>query len=80
MNLWTNGVPRGKSTGLTDLDGIYSVVPGQIDHIIMVMMENRSYDHWYGARKLLEGRAQVQERDRSAHDPARRSKVFQSWM
>ncbi len=30
--------------------------PGRIDHIIMVMMENRSFDHWYGSRALLEGR------------------------
>lgn len=26
-----------------------------IDHIIVLMMENRSFDHYFGARKLLEG-------------------------
>ena len=28
--------------------------PGQITNIVVVMMENRSYDHYLGARKLLE--------------------------
>ena len=32
--------------------------PGSIDTIIIVMMENRSFDHWLGARKLLEGAAE----------------------
>jgi phospholipase C len=30
--------------------------PGQIDHVIVVMMENRSFDHYLGALKLVEGR------------------------
>ena len=34
------------------------VVPGQIDHVIVVMFENRSFDHWLGARTLLEGRTE----------------------
>ena len=28
-----------------------------IDHIIVLMMENRSFDHYFGARKLVEGLA-----------------------
>ncbi len=28
-----------------------------IDHIIVLMMENRSFDHYFGARQLIEGRA-----------------------
>lgn len=36
--------------------GTPAPTPGKIEHIIMVMMENRSFDHWYGARRLLEGR------------------------
>jgi len=34
-----------------------AVQPGKIEHIVMVMMENRSFDHWYGARALHEGRS-----------------------
>ena len=30
--------------------------PGKLDTIVVVMMENRSYDHFLGARKLLEQR------------------------
>ncbi len=30
---------------------------GQITNIVVVMMENRTYDHFLGARKLLEGKA-----------------------
>lgn len=30
--------------------------PGSIDHVIFVMFENRSFDHFLGAMKLLEGR------------------------
>ncbi len=32
------------------------VVPGKISTIVTMMMENRSYDHYLGARLLLEGR------------------------
>ncbi len=28
-----------------------------IDHIVVLMMENRSFDHYFGARKLVEGEA-----------------------
>jgi phospholipase C len=33
------------------------VRPGAVDHIVVVMMENRSFDHWYGALSLEEGKA-----------------------
>ena len=33
--------------------------PGQIDTIVILMMENRSFDHVFGALSLLEGRADV---------------------
>src|SRR6266571_7374185 len=29
---------------------------GEITNIVVVMMENRTYDHYLGARKLLEGK------------------------
>ncbi len=32
-----------------------SAGPGQIDHVIVLMMENRSFDHYLGSLKLLEG-------------------------
>lgn len=48
--------PKGGSKDSGDTGGA-GASPGSIDHIIMVMMENRSYDHWYGARKLLEKRS-----------------------
>jgi phospholipase C len=31
------------------------VVPGTIENIVLVMMENRSFDHVFGARSLVEG-------------------------
>lgn len=34
-----------------------AVIPATIDHIIVVMFENRSFDHFLGALKLEEGRA-----------------------
>jgi phospholipase C len=34
-----------------------SVEPGSVDHIIVIMMENRSFDHWYGSLSLEEGKA-----------------------
>lgn len=37
-------------------DSAAAVTPGTVDTVIMVMMENRSFDHWFGARALLEGR------------------------
>ena len=30
--------------------------PGSITHVVVLMMENRSYDHYLGARGLLEGK------------------------
>jgi phospholipase C len=32
---------------------------GRIDHVIVVMMENRSFDHFLGGMKLLEGREDI---------------------
>jgi phospholipase C len=32
---------------------------GQIDHVIVVMMENRSFDHYLGALRLEEGREDI---------------------
>ncbi len=43
--------PEGGDTG--------EAAPATIDHIIVVMMENRSFDHYFGARSLLEGDAEV---------------------
>lgn len=31
---------------------------GQIDTVILIMFENRSFDHWLGGRALVEGRAE----------------------
>lgn len=31
----------------------------QIDHVVVVMMENRSFDHYFGSYSLLEGRTDV---------------------
>lgn len=36
-----------------------SASPGSIDHVIVVMMENRSFDHYLGSLTLLEGRTDV---------------------
>ncbi len=55
--------PRG------DSGGTGTTSPGSIDHIIMVMMENRSFDHWYGARKLLEGNAAEDGLDAGMSNP-----------
>jgi len=33
--------------------------PGRIDHVIVVMLENRSFDHYLGSLSLVEGRADV---------------------
>lgn len=33
--------------------------PATIDHIIVVMMENRSFDHFFGSLSLVEGRAEI---------------------
>jgi len=31
------------------------VLPPGIDHVVVLMMENRSFDHYFGSRSLLEG-------------------------
>src|SRR6185503_16337667 len=41
-------------TGFGDNDG-GPVLPAGIDHIVVLMMENRSYDHYFGSRSLVEG-------------------------
>src|SRR5262249_30610492 len=33
-----------------------STTPGTIDTLVFLLMENRSYDHYLGARSLLEGK------------------------
>ena len=43
--------PRG-----SEGEGADAVIPGSVDTVILIMMENRSFDHWFGARALLEGR------------------------
>lgn len=35
------------------------IVPGTIEHVVLVMMENRSFDHMLGSLSLLEGRDEV---------------------
>ncbi len=47
--------PKGGLKG--DSGGAGSTGPGTIEHIIFVMMENRSYDHFVGGRTLAEGKA-----------------------
>jgi phospholipase C len=50
--------------------------PGEIKNVVLLMMENRSYDHWLGARSLLEGKpgdgllATMSNRDRDGNDIA----------
>ena len=43
--------------------------PPGIDTVIMVMMENRSFDHWLGARRLLEGRTDEDGLDEDMENP-----------
>lgn len=45
----------GSGDSATDPSGSTSVKPA-IEHVIVVMMENRSFDHMFGALKLEEGR------------------------
>jgi phospholipase C len=48
------------AAGLPGCDGgedTATPAPGTIDHVIVVMMENRSFDHYLGALSLEEGRA-----------------------
>jgi len=35
------------------------VVPGSIDHVVLVMMENRTFDHYLGSLTLEEGRTDI---------------------
>jgi phospholipase C len=46
----------GADSGLAP--GAGDTGPGRIDHVIVVMMENRSFDHWLGSRSLEEGRTE----------------------
>ena len=50
--------PAAPGTGGGAGDDSAPPATGSIEHVIMVMMENRSFDHWYGARALLEGRSE----------------------
>ncbi len=36
-----------------------SIEPGTIDHVVFLMMENRSFDHVFGSYSLVEGRTEV---------------------
>lgn len=55
--LTVGGLP-GCSDGQQAETGL-GTQPGQVDHVIVVMMENRSFDHYLGALKLVEGREDV---------------------
>ncbi|MCA9707676.1 MAG: alkaline phosphatase family protein, partial [Myxococcales bacterium] len=60
----STGDSTGSTTDPTDTDeGTSTGEPQdlleQIDHIIVVCMENRSFDHYLGARALVEGIAEV---------------------
>jgi phospholipase C len=49
------GAPRFLA-GCGDNDGGGGpAMPPGIDHIVVLMMENRSYDHYFGSRSLVEG-------------------------
>ncbi len=50
------GVALGAQACTTSTDDTADETPATIDHIIVVMMENRSFDHFLGAMTLLEGR------------------------
>jgi len=54
------GIGAGGLTGLagcrTETKESAETGPGRIDTVVVVMMENRSFDHVFGALKLLEGR------------------------
>ncbi len=45
--------------GCKDEPAAAAVAAGAIDHVVVVMMENRSFDHYLGALTLEEGRAEV---------------------
>ncbi|MCA9635692.1 MAG: alkaline phosphatase family protein [Myxococcales bacterium] len=65
----STGTSGGETTGDTSTTGVapdecadgLGMDPEEllstIDHVIVLMMENRSFDHYFGARKLLEGEA-----------------------
>ena len=42
-------------SGATDSVGTNAAPePGKVEVLVFIMLENRSFDHWFGARKLLE--------------------------
>lgn len=43
--------------------------PATIEHVLVIMMENRSFDHFFGALKLEEGRADVNGLDATMSNP-----------
>ncbi|MEZ4316899.1 MAG: alkaline phosphatase family protein [Myxococcota bacterium] len=45
-------------TGDSDTDPV--ILPPGIDHVVFVMMENRSFDHYFGSLSLDEGRTDVE--------------------
>ncbi|MEZ4448561.1 MAG: alkaline phosphatase family protein [Nannocystaceae bacterium] len=51
----TTGVVHDECGGGLDADPM--ALLAQIETIVVVMMENRSFDHYFGARKLVEGEA-----------------------
>lgn len=51
----TTGVVHDECGGGEGMDP--AALLAHIDTIVVVMMENRSFDHYFGARKLLEGEA-----------------------
>ena len=53
------GVALGAQACTTSTDDTAAQEPATIDHIIVVMMENRSFDHFLGAMTLLEGRGDL---------------------
>lgn len=54
--LKTLGAAAGAAAASPLLDACGGPAPGSITHLVYLMMENRTYDHYLGARSLLEGR------------------------
>ncbi len=52
--LKTMGALAGAATMAKVLPGCGDSGPGEIKTVVVMMMENRTYDHWFGARKLNE--------------------------
>jgi phospholipase C len=47
----------------------WELIRSKIDTIVVVMMENRSFDHYLGALRLVEGRVEVDGLDASMSNP-----------